>query len=165
MERLALWTSLIPSQRLNLPPCYCSAQGYSDSWARYAGSRPSSSSSGSATERLPGALIRGFHNSSLAVRSCAQGRRLLLLPLSLDRRLRSNRTRHPETVIGILKFGRDTRARSAARYFRLMAPGAAAGGFAFSFCRAPRVAIGRNAIVTGVKPIRTPLVNIRTNIE
>ena len=76
-----------------------------------------------------------------------------------------NIARDTEAVIRVLKFWGDAGARGAARHFFLMAPRPAARCSPRSFRRPLRIALRRNAIIIGVKPIRTPFVDIRTDVE
>ena len=72
--------------------------------------------------------------------------------------------RYAEAVVGVLEIWRDAGAGGAARYFDVVSPGSAAGGFALARFGAARVAIGRHGVVTGVVPVAAPFVDVFANV-
>jgi len=70
-----------------------------------------------------------------------------------------------ETVIGVLKIGRDAGAGGAARDFRCVAPGTSARGAPGTFRRPLRIAVGGGGVVAGVEPVGAPFVDVCADVE
>src|SRR5579862_5272839 len=72
---------------------------------------------------------------------------------------------HAKAIIRVLEFGRNARARRAARNFNHVPPGTSARGAAHAVLRPARIALWSLGVILRVIPIGAPFVNVVAHVE